>query len=181
MHIELTKRSKVHCLLTLMCRQKARRQLRNRLAGLSGLSSMHFRSYSPLESHCIHANIREEITLNTSYSHLFFSKNTGKKITVQLSGTSKRWIVSVHYSDSQRSLTSPHSKNFSVVSNLCTSIFFWKIPWNGFILTTVQSQSPPLIHPVLPADTVVIITLKEPEKFENISWKHRFLLIPICR
>jgi hypothetical protein len=39
-----TERSKVHCLLTLMCRQIARRQQRNQQAGISGLSRPPFQS-----------------------------------------------------------------------------------------------------------------------------------------
>ncbi len=36
----MTERSKVHCLLTLMCRQKVRRQLKDWRAGISGLSEL---------------------------------------------------------------------------------------------------------------------------------------------
>lgn len=156
--LELTERSKVPCLLTLMCRQIVRRRLRDHPAGLSVLSNMHSHLSGHHISPRIPVNIRGEIIPNTSFLPFSSSKNTGKKTIVLLSATSKKWIVSGNLWLFCRSLTSRHFKNSSAGSNPSTSIFSWRVPWNNSILTTVQSLSPPSIPPGSPAGIPVIIT-----------------------
>jgi hypothetical protein len=64
--LESTERSKVHCLLTLMCRQIIRRRLRDHLAGSLVLSNMHSHWFGHRISPCIPVNIRGKIILSTS-------------------------------------------------------------------------------------------------------------------
>lgn len=177
----LTKRSKVHCLLTKMCAQIVRRQSRDRLAGLSGLSNMHFHWYDHRMFPGIPVSIREEIIPSINFWLSCSSKNTGKKIIERLSVTSKRWIVSETLLNLPRYLTSPRFRNFSAESNRYTSTSSSNVPWKSFTRKMTSFPSQLSIHPASPAGTAVIIIQNEPERSENTSWKPLLSSISINR
>jgi len=99
--VQTTERSKVQCLLSLMCRQIERRQLRNRRAGISGLSKQPFLSWSQLISSHIPVNFQRRSTPNTSCSSWFYSKIFVTNTTGNLSKMSEIWR------EFRRSLISP--------------------------------------------------------------------------
>ena len=162
-----------------MCRQIIRRQSRDRPAGLSVLSNMHSRWYGHPIFPCIPVNIRGEIIPSTSFWPSFSSKNIGRKTTVRLSVTSKKWIGSGDLWDSRRYLISLRFRNSSAGLSQSISISSSNVPWKYSTLQTIQFRSPPSIHPGSPAGIPVIITPSGPARWENISWKLPSLSIPI--
>ena len=75
--VEMTERSKVQCLLTLMCRQKVRRRLRDQQAGISGLSKQRYQLWTRPVFHRIPVNIQRRSTPSINFSSLSSSKITG--------------------------------------------------------------------------------------------------------
>lgn len=65
----------------MMCAQKVRRRLRDRQAGILGLSKQHYPLWSQRGLHRIPANIRRRSTPNLNFSFSFASKTAGTSIT----------------------------------------------------------------------------------------------------
>ena len=89
--VPTTERSKVQSLLTMMCAQNVRRQLRDQQAGISGLSRQPFPLSNQPISIRIPANIQRRSTPNNSFSSSFSSRITGTSTTGSSWKMSKTW------------------------------------------------------------------------------------------